>query len=189
MSDFHESIRYEYPELNADSVVIDCGGFEGEFAETIHRKYGCIVHVLEPVPQFYFKCKERLKEFPKIHMHPYGIYAHTRTGKFKIKGNMTGIFSDGENSETVILREPKDIFQMCGNPDLIKLNIEGAEMDVIGAIIHFGLIRLVKNLQVQWHSVFPNAEAARDGIIEQLKQTHELTFDFGWTWQNYRLKI
>jgi hypothetical protein len=37
-------------DLNADSVCIDIGGYEGQWASDIFGRYGCTIHVFEPVP-------------------------------------------------------------------------------------------------------------------------------------------
>lgn len=50
--------RYQY-NLTPDSLVIDLGGFRGEFAATIHQRYNCRVEIYEPVLQYYQECCKR----------------------------------------------------------------------------------------------------------------------------------
>ncbi len=184
---FREEMRYEY-DLNPRSVVFDCGGYEGTFAAEINRRYKCDIHVFEPIASFREKIFQRISAFPNVRLHPYGIGFGSKT--FGVKGDMTGEFCEREQSSKVILMRLPDVFRamQIQSVDLLKLNIEGGEFYALLDLLEEGLISKFKNIQVQWHDVVPNATLNRNLIIEQLQQTHELTFDYGWTWQNWRLK-
>lgn len=187
---FHEGIRYEYP-LTPESVVLDCGGYEGQFAAVIAQRYDCTVHVLEPVLFHWGKCINTLRDFPKAHIYNFGIGVGVTPhgARFKIKGSMTGLYADGEQGEEdVMLLGGSSILRLIGTCDLMKLNIEGGEFGVLAALIDTGDIRRCGNIQVQWHPVVPECERWRESIMEKLSATHELTWDFGWVWQNWRLK-
>lgn len=186
---FREEIRYEYP-LTPDSVVLDCGGYEGTFAEEISRRYDCHVHVLEPVSVFFDRAIERLKNKPKVTVYLLGIGGKTEAVQFHIKGNMTGAFTGEGEEERVMLMSPYLLLNRIGREtiDLLKLNIEGSEFDVLETILNEGLTKRFRNIQVQFHGGPPDAEARYDAIRTRLAETHELTFDYGWTWQNWRLK-
>ncbi len=186
---FREEARYEYP-LTPDSVVLDCGGYEGTFAAEISRRYNCHVHVLEPIQAFYDRTRERLKDMPKVKVHHLGIGGETKAAWFFIKGDMTGAFQGEGDMERVMLASPLLCLTLvdCSEVALLKLNIEGAEYEVLETMLAKRLVRRFRNIQVQWHSVAFNAENRREKIMAQLAETHELTFDYGWTWQNYRLK-
>lgn len=185
---YKEDIRYEYP-LTADSVVVDCGGYAGKFAEEIARRYDCTVHVLEPVFEFWENCVERLKSNPKITVHPFGIDGRAHIVHFRIKGDMTGMFADDGKYEKAVLISPSAVLALAGDVDLLKLNIEGAEFAVLETILDDRIAGRFKNIQVQWHQhVAENDEERRNKIMQRLGETHELTFDFGWAWQNWSLK-
>ena len=72
--------------------------------------------------------------------------------------------------------------------DLMKINIEGAEYEVLQHLIDSGLIGRITNVQVQFHDCVPFARARRASIRRQLEHTHELTYDFSFVWENWRLK-
>lgn len=188
-SEFREEMRYEYPELTPDSVVLDCGGYEGRFAEGINDRYNCYVHVLEPVKEFYERTRDRLKGRENIHVWPFGIGATTQDQVFGIKGDMTGVFANGE-FECVQLLWWKACLKWVSprSLDLMKLNIEGGEFGVLEDMLRHEGVKSVRNIQVQWHDVAPKAAARRNEIIRCLQGTHELTWDFGWVWQNWKIK-
>lgn len=190
MENFREEMRYEY-NLNPDSVVIDCGGYEGRWAAGIHERYGCTVHVLEPVRKFYEQIWVRLRDYPKILIWRFGVGAEYGDAEFSIKGDMTGKYANNPDKETVEIVSVDKLFDLEGEQpemiDVLKLNIEGSEFDVVEKLIETGLINRVRNLQVQWHDVVPNAQARYNGLQKELARTHRLTFDHGWVWQSWEI--
>lgn len=186
MKPFTEEARYEY-DLTPDSVVLDCGGYEGRWAAGIHERYGCTVHVLEPVKRFYQHIVQRFAGNDKIHVYNLGIGGESGDVPFSIKGDMTGAFADNPETEIVHLESADSLFRMLDIIELgvLKLNIEGGEWGVVPRLIKSGEIKRVKNLQVQWHGVGRGDEPMFDALQNSLAFTHHLTFDAGWTWQNW----
>lgn len=186
MKPFEENDRYVY-NLPPDSVVLDCGGYNGDFAAGIYERYGCTIHVLEPVGEFFARIHKRFSDNPKIHVHHFGIGYRTDTAIFKIKGDMTGEFADNPKQEVVDLKSVHAIFNDIGSVSLLKLNIEGSEFCVLEEMVSTGITRKAQNIQCQWHDVVPNAQSRYDALQKKLAETHFLTFDHGWVWQNWRL--
>jgi len=190
MKPFEESDRYEY-DLRPSDVVLDCGGYEGRFADEINRRYGCTVHVLEPVKKFYDGIERRFgANHPNVFVHNVGIAADGPTKTiFKIKGDMTGAHADqGEEVEVRLVGVVHFIEYFA--PDgvaLLKLNVEGSEFEVVEKLVESGAIKGVKNLQVQWHDVVPAAAERYAALQPELAKTHHLTFDHGWVWQSWAI--
>jgi len=183
---YREDIRYEY-DLTPLDFVHDCGGHMGDFADAIFNRYGCFVHVWEPISSYYAICMERFKENDKITVHNCGVGAATTKAIFRVKGNMSGAWADDGELENVEMIDVSRILPAA----LIKINIEGGEYAVLERLLETGDITRFKNCQIQWHE-FPDRKeeltARRDYIIHELRKTHELTFDYGWVWQNWRIK-
>lgn len=189
MKPFTESARYEY-DLTPDDIVLDCGGYEGTFAEGINRHYGSTVHVFEPIVHFYQRTVERLKDRHNVHVHNCGIGGESGPALFKIKGDMTGAWVGEGTEEWVNIRAVDELWKLLSldGVGLMKLNIEGSEFPVIERMIETGLIEKVWNLQVQWHAVVPEYQARFEALQKKLAETHELTFDAQWVWQNWQRK-
>ena len=51
-----EEIRYQYDNLDKNSIVIDLGAYVGLWAQRINDKFGSIVHAYEAVEEFYDRC-------------------------------------------------------------------------------------------------------------------------------------
>jgi FkbM family methyltransferase len=180
-----ESLRYIYP-LNTDSFVIDLGGYEGEFAVRMHEIYACEVSCYEPIKKFYEKCKENAIWYPYIHVINRGAGNSNRMEELHLEDNSTGKFATGA-PETIRIQDIKDII---GDKfvDLLKLNIEGMEYEVLERIIECNLQRQIGNIQVQFHKIGPSYEEKYKNIYNTLLETHELTYDFPFMWQSFRLK-
>lgn len=193
---FTEHLRYVY-DLTPDSLVIDCGGFEGNFANLICEKYACAVIVFEPVPIFCRQVEATLKKWPKVIVFNLGIGGRSRMTPFEVKGSMTGIASIGRERVVVNIRDIIEVLEEFGEKfntnsvDLLKLNIEGAEYETLERLLSAGAQTRFKNIQVQFHSVVPDSRVRRAAIMERMEKTHDITwedpqFDIGWI--NWRLK-
>lgn len=191
---FEDSDRYDYP-LTPNSVVIDAGGYEGNFAKIIAEKYDCVVHVFEPIPRFATQIRQRVSHLPKVQVYDGGIGGYSREGEFHVQGDSTGLFAGA--SEIVhapilsilnVLMEWDDFANHC---DLLKLNVEGAEFEILDVLTmpaNYNVITKVKNIQVQFHPIVPNCEARYEELKAALLRTHNLTYCAPWCWENYQAK-
>ena len=58
---------YKKLNLNSDSLVIDGGGYEGEFIDNVLIYFGCKIESFEPLQKEYDKLKKKLpKAYSKI---------------------------------------------------------------------------------------------------------------------------
>jgi len=186
-----ENLRLEY-NLYEDSIVFDVGGYVGDFAEKISKKFGCKIYLFEPSQFFYKKCLERFKDNKNILCFNYGI------------GNLNGDFilsNDNEASSTkrkisdkegekIKIKKISDIIeeQKVNKIDLMKINIEGGEYDLLFFLINENLISKINNIQIQFHNFIPNAIKKREEITNLLKNTHKNDWSYYFVWENWSLK-
>ena len=179
-------MRYDGYGLTPDDFVIDCGGYHGQWTKGIVERYNCWVDVFEPV--FWRQCAATLDGLPKVTLHPVAVGARNDMVRIGIRGDMTGIFCD----------EPGGLFpcidlnqwlSLKDRPEygLCKLNVEGAEFELIDRLVHSGLIRRIRNLQVQFHNLQDWCKEYQERLRAQLDSTHYLTYDFD-VWSNWRRK-
>lgn len=186
-------MRYEY-NLTPDSVVIDAGGYEGNFAKMIADKYGCKVFVFEPVSRFAEIIEKKLSHYQNIDVFRFGIGAVTGPKKFHVQNDSTGEFAGSTDTEIVQLFSIDEIDDALGFPlfeddvSLFKLNVEGNEFCILERALETGLVTHWRNIQVQFHPIVPDYEARYQRIREGLLKTHEFTFDEPWIWQNFELR-
>ncbi len=194
VKEFTEDLRYQYP-LTPDSIVIDCGGYEGNFAKIIAEKYGCRVHVYEPILEHAANILQRFENTPlanRIRVLHAGVGSHERKETFGVKGDQTGIACSGNRSEEVQIVAIEQVLGLLAGMDrqvdLLKLNIEGMEYEVLEALLDRGLTHRFNNIQVQFHSHIPRAEQRRDYIKNLMMMNHQITWDADWIWTNFELR-
>ena len=185
------TLRLDYP-LRKDSVVLDIGGYKGDFAFSMHSRYGCKVNIFEPHPSFYVSCIERFKNVPEIRCLNYGL--GSRDGTFGISdlGDASSFVrpNDGTSVKSAELRSIADVWaELClKEVDLLKINIEGGEYDVLPALIEAGLVRNVKYLQIQFHNFIDDSVQKRELIRKRLAETHEEMWNYEFVWESWRRK-
>lgn len=173
-----ERMRYEY-ELKPESAVIDLGAYQGEWANEIYARYGCLVAVVEPTEYI-----TGFKHGPTINKA-----AGTHNGKMSFGGRAyySSIFETGDHEYECIDINP--FLESYPEINLLKINIEGAEYDLLSHIIGAGLHARIKNMQVQFHQIdgLPY-KLWYDEISKQLSLTHKLTWHYPFCWENWQLK-
>jgi len=183
-------LRLDYP-LGRDSVVLDVGGYRGDFAQQILERFGCRVVLFEPVPQFFALCEQRFAGRPEVRCYNYGLGA--TAGRFAITDEADGSSlakPAAAAHQWVEVRRFSDVIRDLGleRIDLLKLNIEGGEFDLLTHLLETGLIRRVRYLQVQFHHFVEDAGIRRDRIREALRQTHEEMWNYPFVWESWRLR-
>jgi len=69
----------------------------------------------------------------------------------------------------------------------VKINIEGGEYEVLYRLINSGYVKKCKNLQIQFHVFVKDCAIRREEIRSKLLETHHLTYDYPFTWENWEL--
>lgn len=173
-----ERLRYEY-DLSPSSAVIDLGAYQGEWANEIHARYGCQVVAVEPT------------EYVRDYQHGSIINkaAGTHDGKMSFGGRAyyTSTFESGDHEYECV--DVNKLIKQYKTIDLLKINIEGAEYDVLNHIIGAGLHARIKNIQVQFHQIhgLPFEKWYKE-IADKLAETHSLTWQYPYCWENWRIK-
>lgn len=170
-----EHLRYEY-DLRPDDVVIDLGAYRGEWANEIGARYGCCVIAVEPTDSIDDYACEFIKKAAWIF-----------DGKLKFGG---AFYYTSAFENPVREYECFNINSLLSRYDeiaLVKINIEGAEYDVLEHIYRGGLMPRIKDLQVQFHLVEGQDSLMRYEVVETLLcETHSLSkFEYPFCWENW----
>lgn len=179
-----EDQRYDYP-LTADSVVVDAGGYHGDFAATIAARYGCAILCFEPIAEF--RAIIRNRNIPRLTLLPCALSNGSGIVEFRVNNDSTGLLQQDGRVEQVVALDVLDAFWKLPFIDLLKLNIEGGEYPVLRRMLDTRLHHRCRNIQVQFHRV-ANCEVRMTEIRERLSATHEATYMEDYVWENWRLK-
>lgn len=186
-------LRLDYP-LTRDSIVLDVGGYKGQWASDIFARYVCTVHVYEPVPSFAHDIAQRFAANDSIVVHPEGLGATTRVETAVPQSDATTIPAGDQGSApggvTVQVRSASDAIDSLGveRIDLLKLNIEGMEFELLESLLDLGYLPRITYLQVQFHNFFEDAEARREAIQHRLRLTHEMDYCVPFVWEGWHLR-
>jgi FkbM family methyltransferase len=192
---YDKTLRLDY-DLGPSSVVLDAGGFEGQWASDVYARFRCRVHVFEPVREFAERIEERFARNPDITVHRVGLAGADGEGEIALHGVGSSLVADARPwavsaaRERVRLVRAADFFAEHGldRVDLLKVNIEGGEYELLEHLIESGLVSRIANIQVQFHDFVPDADRRRRELRAALRRTHEPTYEVEWVWESWALK-
>ncbi len=188
------TLRVQY-DLTPDSIVLDLGGYRGDWAAEITARYGCRVIVFEPVPTFAENIRRRFAANNLIEVHPFGLGAEAAIHDIRLAEEGSSLFESPnvphESTDLRIRIERADQFfsaRRLRDIDLMKINIEGGEYDLLDHLLETNIIRQIKNIQVQFHDFVPRAPERMCAIQKGLAATHSLTYQYPFVWENWTKK-
>ena len=177
-------------ELNEDSIVFDLGGYEGDWSAKIIEKYNCSAYIFEPVNEYYKKIVERFKDNKKVFVFNIGLSDKNGNIDIFYNGDSSSMVFKTSTSERIEIRNICDFLDeiKIKKIDVIKINIEGAEFDLLNEVIKKNYQTKFDNIQVQFHKMFDDSHEKRDIIRKKLSETHQLTYDYTFVWENWKIK-
>ena len=185
----NETLRLDY-DLNEDSVIFDVGGYEGNWTNDIFNKYYCNVYIFEPVLSFVEMIKNRFQDNARIKIFDFGLSDSTRNAKISLQNDASSVIINSENYEVIKLKNVVEFIEEnnINSIDIMKINIEGSEYELLNALINADKVKMIKNIQVQFHEFVPDAANKMKAIHEKLSKTHEITWQYEFIWENWKLK-
>lgn len=189
-ADGMEARRMQFPGLGPQSVVLDVGGFEGNWAAEVHRQTGARVHVFEPHPGFAAAIARRFQGNPAITVHDVALGSAAGTLNLSDDGDASSSFRSAGRSVAGRVVPVADVLTAADFPriDLVKVNIEGGEYDLLPALIQTGTIGRIGVLQVQFHLFGPDDIARREAIRAALARTHVCDWAYDFVWEQWSPK-
>jgi len=181
--------RLQYA-LGPNSIVVDLGGYEGQWSSDIYAMYGCHIHIFEPVAEFAQAIKRRFDHNPRIKVHQLGLGDRNNTMPISVAADGSSIHKSGKRVEDITIMRAADFLreQQLLPIDLLKINIEGAEYDLLRHLIETDCVSAIRNIQVQFHDFVPNAEQKMRQIQSDLERSHFLTYQYLFVWENWQLR-
>lgn len=186
--------------LDSNSIVWDLGAYKGDWATEILRKYDCVVLAFEPVSELYEKLNQKKLEDLSKRFYPVraAVGGTSRTCEINLLGDGSSLYENSENKETIEVISTLEAFKYCrelqyidrpldvNTVHLLKMNIEGAEYELLEAMIEHNLQSRFVDMQIQFHKNVENCEERYLKIREKLSETHHLTYEYPWIWENWR---
>ena len=168
--------------LGENSVVVELGGYEGRWALEIATRYNPNLFVFEPQRWAFEKCRDVLSPWPHAHVYNCGLGLSKGTfpmGKFETDG-CSFIEKDFTQSGTGKMREIAHTFDLLRikSIDLLMMNIEGYEYKLIPHMLQNGVLEMIDNFCVQFHTKF-DANIQMEFCLSILRSKFDLAWDYG----------
>jgi FkbM family methyltransferase len=167
-----------YPKtLNKKSIVYSLGvGEDISFDRALVKKFGCRVHLYDPTPRSITFIKQQ-KLSSKFIFHPLAISAARGKIKFYSPSNPAYVSHSMTNKGKEFITVESDTLQhqmklnKHSNIDLLKMDIEGAEYQVLEEVLQNNLT--IKQILVEFH---PSSYAtqAKKVISKLRKQDYDI---------------
>jgi FkbM family methyltransferase len=185
--DVHNLKKSTFSNLSEKSLVFDLGGYEGQWTSDVYSRYNCTVFIFEPVKAFAKIIERRFKQNSKIHVFEYGLASSALEVPIAIDEFASSIVNSkikSKNIEIIKLIDFQEfmLHKNISSIDLIKINIEGAEYDLLEYILDKNIIGRIGTLLIQFHNFSQEAEIRMQKIQLRLKNTHEQLYDYPFVW-------
>ena len=147
--------------LRPGGVVLDCGVAYGDFSRWISQNTRCHVHGLEPDPGFFGS----LPALERCRFHPVALTAAPgRAVLHAGSGFCSSLHFAGETKTVEVEATSLEVFcrsQGIETVELWKLDIEGAELDVLETVDLDFLNATVRQITIEFHDHLDAAAVPR----------------------------
>jgi FkbM family methyltransferase len=181
----------EASDLPDGAVVFDVGFHTGKWSKGINPKAKLFAYEASPSIFNSFATDRNVGDHV---VKCYGLGGESRECDIFLGGNngdATSIFGHGSpQTERAKIVDVAEEFanENIDSVDIMKINIEGAEYELIDRMISTGIISMVKRLIVQFHDLGESDSNNRQTIRERLADTHECFFEYPYVWEGWKLK-
>lgn len=179
-----EFLRYQFP-LTPESVVVDAGGYKGDWSGEIYKRYFPYIHIFEPILYFSRNIKARFADHGKIKVYDAGLSDETREEKIYLNADSSSLHSATEHFQVIQLISFDEFLLKSGveKIDLMKINIEGEEYRLLIGMIEKNNIEKVRRFLIQFHDNIEGCQEKYDFIASELGKTHRLIWQYKNVWE------
>lgn len=192
MGDFHRAggnaLLYDIP-LTSSDVVIDAGGYTGEWTAGVLTRYGCRSEVLEPIPEFAKICSELFGRNSLVRVHVSALGAVPGEIVLHLDGNASSAFT--KSGSGAVVKAPVsgicELIDSIGYPKIgcLKLNIEGAEYEVLERLLESRYIERIGCILIQFHRQPEGWDSRYHAVQNALQKSHSLDWAFEMVWEKW----
>lgn len=183
--------------LDESDLVLDVGGYHGEWTAGIVARYGCRSELFEPVPAFVEICRHLFEANTRVRLHQSALGAVNRVTRFSLSDTVTSEFIDEDDAshfEAQVIGISEYLHQLVrsgrvtdtsGAIGCLKLNVEGGEYEVLEQLLFSGEIEQFRSLLIQFHRQPACWKQRYETVTEALKATHERIWCYPMVWERW----
>lgn len=184
------NLLYDVP-VSTGSLVIDAGGYKGDWTARMLAVYGCRSELYEPVPTFANHCRERFGNNSMVCVHPVALGGSSRVATYDLADTGTSEFKRQGNHAIEAIKatviDVLSVFDELGGTKVacLKLNIEGGEYEVLERLLKTGYIAFCDSLLIQFHRQPADYELRYKNIVDALQATHVQSYCYPMVWEKW----
>ena len=189
---YYFSVRWYLAKINRGDVVIDCGANVGVFTE-MFAKRGATVYAFEPHPVAFELLKSRTGHLPGVTCINKAV--SRQQGRMKLylppddrsiaATQSASLMSEKDNVsvedfvEVDVIRLV-DFVERVKPVRFLKLDVEGAEYDILPDMLESDAYRSVDFIVVETHERSPGLLRRHQMLLEQLRKIRADNVDLNW---------
>ena len=136
--------------LGPSSVIVDLGANNGEFSGSIKNNFNCKIYALEPLPDLF----DLIKEDTNIRKFNYCINSTGNPCELYLESGFCATMRKKENKKSIKIQGKTlknfIIEEKIGKVDLLKIDIEGEEIEVFENIDN-NILSIFNQITVEFH--------------------------------------
>jgi FkbM family methyltransferase len=175
------------------SLIIDVGGYKGEWTAGMISRYGCKSEIFEPIPEFATHCVDFFKRNRLVQVHQTALGGSDRETTYYLLDSGTSEFKSGSSTQSIDARV-SDVARVF-NIDLegqqvacLGLNIEGGEYEVLERMIEAEIIERCDCFLIQFHRQHEGYQDRYHKIVRELSRTHTQSWCYEMVWEKWVVK-
>jgi FkbM family methyltransferase len=159
--------------INSQSVIVDLGAFDGDFAEAMINRFQCLVVSAEPVRALF----DRLRPHSLHRAFPVAVGGKNQPIQINVYASRCASVFGAAAADERFTTQPSEmvtLFEFCRRAavdriDLLKIDIEGAEIELFDNSSDQDLLSATQ-ITVEFHDfIYPEQKPAVTRIIERLR--------------------
>ncbi len=182
--------------IKPGDIAIDCGANIGKYTKVMADR-GAEVYAFEPNPYAFKELSNKFIGNDKVHCYNKGVYdknttmplyLHKNAAEDQVKwsiGSSLLAYKSNVDQNNAVETELVDLAEFINNLGrkikIVKMDIEGAEVEVITELIDTGVIKKIKWLLVEGHGKrIPETRSKIDELRHRIKKEKIKNIYFNW---------
>jgi FkbM family methyltransferase len=174
--------------IESADLVFDIGGYQGEYCDLMIKKYKCKVYIFEPVHEYAQNLEKKFNRNSNVRIFNFGLGGGEDVRVFISKDkNKSSTFIGGKFNEEVEIKSVSKFLksEKINYIKVMKINIEGAEYELIQELYRSGFLEKIEILLIQFHNFVPKSFIKMQEIRVKLSETHKVEFAYDFVWDKW----
>ncbi len=150
-------------------------------------------YIFEPIYKFYKSINKKFENVDNVLVFPFGLYDEDKSIPLELNFDRTSHSGELDVDSQYELSNLKSISNFIIEKkieqiDLLKLNVEGAEYEILDNLISTNLIGTVKTLLIQFHLNQSSDYSKYKILKKKILKTHDCEFQSIFVWEKFTLR-